>query len=59
MTTDEIIEFLESKIRHAESTAEECFQEIEDEESGNSHLAKASAFKEVLEYIQSENIDQP
>jgi hypothetical protein len=46
-----IVKNLKEMIVSAEYSAEECFQEIEDEEQGNYYLAQIDAWKEVIKEI--------
>lgn len=46
-----LIKEIKQMIIDAESSAEECFQEIDDEEQGNYYLAKVDALKDVIKMI--------
>jgi len=46
-----IKEEIERRIREYENTAEECFQELDNEERGNAYLDRAAELKSLLEYI--------
>lgn len=56
MRKQHLIEYLLDKIESAENSAEELIQELNNEEEGDKQLAKAEAFKEVLEYIKQPHI---
>lgn len=51
---EKIIRQIERLVQEHESTAEEYFQEIGDEDKGNECLAKAAALKEVLDWIKEQ-----
>jgi len=50
-TLYKIVKDLKASIVSAESSAEECFEEIDDKEQGEYYLAKIDAWKEVIKDI--------
>ena len=53
MTVYELIEELERREAEKLNTAEECFQELGDEDGGNRCLEGASVLRELIDYLKS------
>lgn len=47
----DILNLINQRVQEYESYAEECFQELEDEERGNHYLSKVEALKELKQEI--------
>lgn len=47
----DLIEFINQRVKEYENTAEECVQELGDEERADQYIAKAEALKELRDDI--------
>lgn len=50
---EQLLKFLEERIKEEAHAAEEYVQEISDEAKADEHLAKMSAFQEVGRYVET------
>lgn len=58
MNNEELLFFLKQKKEHAERQAEECFQELENEEEGNIWLAKSEVFEQIINLLEADQLTE-
>ena len=51
---EKLIEEIERRISSYENSAEECIQELDNEELGNNYLFRANELKDLLRFINEE-----